>query len=56
MFGGVLVLAAAGVTLGRDLAFDLALTFLSAALLGFWDFAMESVDMVMGSVGAPRRN
>ena len=39
----VLVLAAADVTLRRDVAFDLALPFLGAALLGFRDFAMERV-------------
>jgi hypothetical protein len=47
-----LVLAAADVTLRRDVAFDLALPFLGAALLGFRDFAMERVGMELGSVGS----
>jgi hypothetical protein len=38
-FNGVLALAAADVTLRRDVAFDLALPFLGVALLGFRDFA-----------------
>ena len=54
--GGVLALAAADVTLCRDGVFDLALLFLGAALLGFRDFAMESVDIGLGSVGSRRRN
>jgi hypothetical protein len=41
VFNGVLALAAADVTLRRDVAFDLALPFLDAALLGFRDFARE---------------
>src|SRR5258707_10823010 len=55
-FNGVLALAAADVILRRDVAFDLTLPFLGAALLGFRDFAMERVDMVLGSVGSRRRN
>jgi hypothetical protein len=54
--GGVLESTAAGVALARDFAFDLALPFLGAALLEFWDFSMEMVDMVLGSVGSWRRN
>ncbi|PZR87835.1 MAG: hypothetical protein DLM68_08065 [Hyphomicrobiales bacterium] len=45
-----------GVTLRRAVAFDLALPFLGAALLGFRDFSMESVDIVLGSLGSRRRN
>jgi hypothetical protein len=55
-FNGVLALAAADVTLRRDVAFDLALPFLGAALLAFRDFSMERVDIVLGSVGSRRRN
>lgn len=40
----------------QHVAFDLALPFLGAALLGFRDFAMERVDIVLGSVGSRRRN
>ena len=40
-----MAVAAADVTLRRDGAFDLALPFLGAALLRFWDFSMERVDM-----------
>jgi len=36
------------VTLRRDGAFDLALPFLGVALLGFRDFSLERVDMVLG--------
>jgi hypothetical protein len=43
--------AAADVALRRDVAFDLTLPFLGAALLGFREFSMERVDMVLGSVG-----
>ena len=39
-----------------EYAFDLTLPFLGAALLGFRDFAMERVDMGLGSVGSRRRN
>ncbi|HXN87773.1 MAG TPA: hypothetical protein VN890_00170, partial [Methylocella sp.] len=56
VFNGDLALAAADVTLRRDVAFDLALPFLNAALLGFRDFARERVDMGLGSVGSRRRN
>jgi hypothetical protein len=55
-FNGFLALAAADVILRRDVAFDLALPFLGAALLGFRDFSMERVDMGLGSVGSRRRN
>jgi hypothetical protein len=40
-FNGVFALPAADVALRRDVAFDLALPFLDAALLGFRDFARE---------------
>src|ERR1700675_4923728 len=50
-FNGVLALAAADVTLHRDVAVDLAPPFLGAALLGFRDFAMERDDMGLRSVG-----
>jgi hypothetical protein len=53
---GFLALAAGDVTLRRDAVFDWALPFLGAVLLGFRDFAMERVDMVLGSVGSRRRN
>ena len=46
--GVLLALAAADVALRRDVAFDLALTFLGAALLAFLDFAMERGDMGLG--------
>lgn len=52
----VLALAAADMTLRRDVAFVLTLPFLGAALLGFREFAIERVDMVLGSVGSQRRN
>jgi hypothetical protein len=55
-FNGVLAVAAADVTLRRAVALDLTLPFLGAALLGFRDFAMEMVDMGLGSVGSRRRN
>ena len=55
-FNGVLALAAADATLRRDVAFDLTLPFLGAALLGFRDFSMVRVDVVLGSVGSRRRN
>ncbi|MFZ3325006.1 MAG: hypothetical protein WA231_03550 [Methylocella sp.] len=42
---GFLALAAGDVTLRRDVAFDLTLPILGAALLGFRDF-MERVDIV----------
>jgi hypothetical protein len=54
--GGFLAVAAVDGTLRRDDVFDLALPFLGAALLGFWDFAMERDDMGLGSVGSRRRN
>jgi hypothetical protein len=53
---GVLAVAAADVTLRRDVAFDLTLLFFGAALLGFRDFLMERVEMGLGSVGSRRRN
>jgi hypothetical protein len=55
-FNGVLALTAAGTILRRDGAFYLVLPFLGAALLGFRHFAMERVDMVLGSIGSRRRN
>jgi hypothetical protein len=55
-FNGVLALAAADVALCRDVAFDLTLPFMGVALLGFREFSMERVDMVLGSVGPLRRN
>jgi hypothetical protein len=42
--------------LRRDVGFDLAVPFLGAAFLGFWDFAMEWGDIIFGSVGSRRRN
>jgi hypothetical protein len=51
-----LAVAAVDGTLRRDVAFDLALPFLGAALLGFGDFATERDDMGLGSVGSRRRN
>jgi hypothetical protein len=54
--GGILVLAAAEMILRRDAVFDCALPFLGAALLGFRDFAMERVDMGLGSLGSRRQN
>ena len=56
VFDGVLALAAVDVTVRLDVVVDLALPFLGAALLAFLDFAMEKVDIVLGSVGSRRRN
>src|SRR5580704_16193953 len=53
---GFLGVAAVDGILRRVVAFDLALPFLGAALLGFRDFASERDDMGLGSVGSPRRN
>ncbi len=55
-FNGVFGGGRMDVALRRDVAFGLTLLFLGAALLGFRDFAMERVDMVLGSVGSRRRN
>src|SRR5580704_17844019 len=53
---GFLGVAAVDGPLRRAVAFDLALPFLGAALLGFRDFARERDDMGLVSVGSPRRN
>jgi hypothetical protein len=52
--GGFLAVTAADAALRRDGAFDLTLPFLGAELFGFWDFAIERVDMGLGSVGSRR--
>ena len=52
VFVGGLALAAADASLARDVGLDLAPPFLSAAVLGFGDFSMERVAMVLGSLVA----
>jgi hypothetical protein len=54
--GGFLAVAAVDPTLRRDGVFDLALPFLGAVLSRIRDFAMEIVDIALGSFGSRRRN